>query len=127
MNAKQEIFWSQVEGRLMAMLEGVDDLTLTLLNEATLAWVEYEYNRKHHAEIGDAPINRFLAGPDVSRPCPDAAALKLAFTRADRRTLRKSDGTIVIEGRRFEVPNRYRHCRRGPLRRLGPHLGSLRR
>jgi hypothetical protein len=109
MNAKQEIFWSQVEGRLMAMLEGVDDLTLVLLNEATQAWVEFEYNRKHHAEIGDTPINRFLAGPDVSRPCPDAAALKLAFTRADRRTLRKSDGTIVIEGRRFEVPNRYRH------------------
>ena len=43
------------------------------------------------------------------RPCPDSAALKLAFTRSDRRMLRKSDGTIVIEGRRFEVPNRYRH------------------
>jgi len=108
-NAKQEIFWAQTEGRLMAMLEGVDDLTLALLNEATQAWVEFEYNRKHHTEIGDTPINRFLAGPDVSRPCPDAATLKLAFTRADRRSLRKSDGTIVIEGRRFEVPNQYRH------------------
>ena len=28
---------------------------------------------------------------------------------AERRTLRKSDGTAVIEGRRFEVPNQYRH------------------
>jgi hypothetical protein len=27
----------------------------------------------------------------------------------DRRTQRKSDGTVTIEGRRFEVPNRYRH------------------
>ena len=35
-----------------------------------------------------------------------------AFTRAERRTPRKSDGSAVIEGRRFEVPNRYRHlCR----------------
>jgi hypothetical protein len=43
------------------------------------------------------------------RPCPDSAALKLAFTRSEQRSLRKSDGTIVIAGRRFEVPNRYRH------------------
>ena len=108
-NAKQESFWGQVEGRLMAMLEDVRDLSLTRLNEATQAWVEYEYNRKRHSEIGEAPVARFLAGPSVLRPCPDSAALKLAFTRSERRCLRKSDGTILIEGRRFEVPNRYRH------------------
>ena len=45
----------------------------------------------------------------MTRRCPDAAALRLAFTRTERRTLRKSDGTAVIEGRRFEVPNQYRH------------------
>jgi hypothetical protein len=93
----------------MAMLEDVRDLSLTRLNEATQAWVEYEYNRKRHSEIGEAPVARFLAGPSVLRPCPDSAALKLAFTRSERRCLRKSDGTILIEGRRFEVPNRYRH------------------
>ncbi|MBV9530920.1 MAG: hypothetical protein JO283_07605 [Bradyrhizobium sp.] len=98
-----------MEGRLLAMLEGVPDLTLAFLNEATQAWAEYEYNRKVHSEIGEAPIARFLAGPDVMRPSPDSAALKLAFTKADRRTQRRSDGTIVIDGNRFEVPNRYRH------------------
>jgi putative transposase len=109
MNGKQEILWGSVEGRLMAMLEGVEDLTLARLNEATQAWVEYDYNRKRHSEIDDTPLARFLTGPAVTRPCPDAAALRLAFTRSERRTLRKSDGTAVIEGRRFEVPNRYRH------------------
>ena len=79
------------------------------LNEATQAWVEQDYNRKRHSEIDDTPLARFLAGPSVTRPCPDAAALRLAFTRSERRTLRKSDGTAVIEGRRFEVPNQYRH------------------
>jgi hypothetical protein len=93
----------------MAMLEGVDDLTLTRLNEATQAWAEQEYNRKRHSEIDDTPLARFLGGPAVTRPCPDAATLRLAFTRTERRTLRKSDGTAVIEGRWFEVPNRYRH------------------
>jgi putative transposase len=93
----------------MAMLEAVEDLTLAKLNEATQAWVEYEYNRKRHSEIDDTPLARFLAGPTVARPCPDAATLQLAFTRTERRTLRRSDGTITVAGHRFEVPNRYRH------------------
>ena len=47
----------------MAMLEDVADLTLGMLNEATQAWVEPDYNRKRHSEIGEAPISRFLAAP----------------------------------------------------------------
>ncbi len=108
-NGKQETFWGQIEGRLMAMLEAVDDLTLGKLNEATQAWVEYDYNRQPHTEIGEAPLARFLVGPDVTRPCPEASALRLAFTRTERRTLRKSDATIIVEASRFEVPNQYRH------------------
>jgi len=115
-NAKQEAFWGQVEGRLMAMLEGVADLDLAQLNQATLAWAEFEYNRKVHSEIGETPLARFLAGPSVMRPSADSAALKLAFTRSERRTQRKSDGTLSIEGRRFEVPNRYRHLERLEVR-----------
>jgi putative transposase len=36
-NAKQEVFWVPVETRLLAMLEGVQELTLQLLNNATQA------------------------------------------------------------------------------------------
>jgi putative transposase len=115
-NAKQEAFWGPVEGRLMAMLEGVSDLTLAKLNEATQAWAEHDYNRKVHSEIGEAPIARFLAGPEVTRHCPDSDTLRLAFTRTDHRMQRKSDGTVVIEGHRFEVPNRYRHLTRVEIR-----------
>jgi putative transposase len=115
-NGKQESFWGQIEGRLLAMLEHVPDLTLAFLNEATLAWIEYEYNRKLHSEIGEDPAARFLRGPDVLRPCPDSATLRLAFTRTEQRTQRRSDGTVVIEGHRFEVPNRYRHFSRVEVR-----------
>ena len=115
-NGKQENFWAQVEGRLIAMLEEVLDLTLAALNEATQAWVEQEYNRKVHSETGETPIARFLAGPDVTRPSPDSAALRLAFTRSDTRMQRRGDGTVLIEGRRFEVPGRYRHLTRVGLR-----------
>jgi hypothetical protein len=107
------------------MLEHVPDLTLAFLNQATQAWVEHEYNRKVHSEIGEAPIARFLAGPEVARPSPDSDALRLAFTRADRRTQRKSDGTVVIEGRRFELPNRYRHLTRVEIRYAAWDLGLV--
>lgn len=124
-NAKQEAFWGPVEGRLMAMLEDVPDLTLDFLNEATQAWVEHEYNRKLHSEIGEVPVMRFIAGPDVGRPCPDSDTLRLAFMRSDTRMQRKSDGTIVIDGRRFEIPNRYRHLARLEIRYAGWNLGLV--
>ena len=115
-NGKQENFWAQVEGRLLAMMEDVPDVTLGALNDFTQAWVEHEYNREVHSEIGQAPVARFLAGPDVSRPSPDSAALRLALTRSEGRTQRRSDGTVSIEGRRFEIPNRYRHLARVAIR-----------
>jgi len=107
-NAKQEVFWFQVEGRLLAMLEGHRDLTLSVLNQATQAWVEMEYNRKVHSETGQAPLQRWLDGPSVARPCPDPQILRLAFTVQRSRTQRKSDGTVSIEGVRFEIPDRFR-------------------
>ena len=109
----------------MAMLEHVPDLTLSVLNEATQAWVEQDYNGKRHSEIGEAPITRFLAGPAVTRDCPDSDTLRAAFTRSDTRTQRKSDGSIVIEGRRFEMPNRYRHLSRVEVRYAGWDLAHV--
>jgi transposase InsO family protein len=107
-NAKQEVFWAQVEGRLVAMLEGVADLTLAVLNDATQAWVELEYQRAVHSETRQSPLERCAQGPDVGRSSPDSNALRLAFTTEERRTQRKSDGTVTIAGQRFEIPTRYR-------------------
>ena len=79
MNGKQEVFWAQLEGRLMAMLEGVSELTLELLNSATHVWVEHEYQRREHAELETTPLARFVQGPSVMRECPDSQALRAAF------------------------------------------------
>ena len=116
MNGKVEVLWSSVEGQLLAMLEDVRDLTLEALNEATQAWAEYQYNRAKHSETGQTPLARFLAGPEVTRPCPDSSTLRLAFTRTEQRMQRLSDGTVVIDARRFEVPNCYRHLSRLQVR-----------
>lgn len=107
-NAKQESFWGRVEGRLMAMLEGEEALTLDSLNQATQAWVEQEYHRTHHSEIDATPLARYLAGPSARRDCPDTATLTAAFRIEVARRQRRSDGTVSLEGSRFEIPARYR-------------------
>jgi len=111
-NGKQESFWGPVEGRLIAMIEGHEQLELGFLNELTQAWVEFEYHREVHSETGQTPLERFLAGPDVGRPSPDSDSLRKAFCRQESRTQRRSDGTVSVEGRRFEVPGRFRHLDR---------------
>jgi putative transposase len=138
-NGKQEVFWAQVEGRLMAMLEGEPKLTLELLNRATQAWIEQEYHRRFHSEIKQTPLDRLLAGPSVGRPCPSSDALRRAFRMEVTRTQRKSDGTITVEGVRYELPSAYRTLLRPTVRvarwdlssidlvdpRTGTHLATL--
>ena len=107
-NAKQEVFWASVEGRLMAMLDGVESLTLAQLNEATQAWTEQEYQRRVHAELGCPPLERYLHGPGVGRDSPNSDRLRQQFPQQVRRRQRRSDGTLTVAGVRFELPSRYR-------------------
>ena len=124
-NGKQESFWGQIEGRLLPMLEGVADLTLQALNDATLAWLELEYNRKVHSEIHQKPLERYLNDKDVGRPCPASEQLQLAFTTEVHRTQRRSDGTLSLEGIRFEIPSRYGHWSRVTVRYASWDLRSV--
>jgi hypothetical protein len=117
------------------MLEGCPELTLELLNEATQAWVEGEYNQKPHAELGTSPLRRYLTGPEVGRESPSSEALRQAFRAQVARRQRRSDGTLSLEGRRFEIPARYRHLERVWVRYarwdlstvdlVDPHTGAL--
>jgi putative transposase len=139
-NAKQEVFWAQVEGRLMAMLEGEPELTLALLNQATQAWVEHEYHRRRHDELGMCPLDAALAGPSLVRPSPSSEALRRAFRLQTTRAVRRSDGTFTLAGVRFELPWQYRTLTRVAVRlarwdlsavdlvdpRTGSHLAVVR-
>lgn len=138
-NGKQESFWGQVEGRLLPMLEGEPQLTLHLLNTATQAWVEEEYQRKEHSEIRESPLARYMRGPSVGRESPGSDALRRAFRTEVSRKQRRSDGTVTVEGVRFEVPSAYRTLLQLRLRvarwdlssidlvdpRSGDHLATL--
>ena len=115
-NAKQESFWGRIEGRLMALLEGQQSLTLDELNLATQAWTEQEYHRTVHSEIAATPLQHYLAGPNVARVCPDQAVLTDSFRIEVTRCQRRSDGTVSLAGARFEIPSRYRHLEQVNLR-----------
>jgi putative transposase len=110
-NGKQESFWGNLEGRLLNMLTQIESLTMDYLNKATQAWVEMEYNKTRHNEIGMAPIQRMLENKDVSRPSFTEDQLKRSFTICESRKQRQSDGTISINGIRFEVPWRFNHIK----------------
>lgn len=115
-NGKQETFWCSVEGRLLPMLEGVDELTLDLLNEVTQPWAELDYNRRKHSELPGSPLDRWLEGPSVIRDSPAPEVLRDAFRITETRNQRRGDGTVSIEGQRYEVPSRYRNLGRVAVR-----------
>ena len=114
-NAKQERFWGTLEGRLMKMLEHVE-LDLQLLNRATLAWVEHDYHHEKHDELDATPLEVVLAEPAVSRKAPELDAMRRAFTHRCTRIQRRGDGTISLDGVRFEMPARLRHVRKVHVR-----------
>jgi len=118
-NGKQEVFWAQLEGRLAEMLRGIEPLKLAFLNRAGQAWAEQDYHRREHREIGTTPLQRLMDGPRVDRQPPGIEDMQLAFSRKVTRNQRKSDGTVSVDGIRFEVPARFRHLPRLALRYQG--------
>ena len=106
-NAKQETFWARLEGRLMAMLVNQKEITLNQLNDYTQAWVEQDYHRQSHRELGMTPLNAYLNHQNTSRQCPASEVLKRSFCRQEKRKQRRSDGTISVSGKRFEIPSPY--------------------
>lgn len=123
-NAKQEHFWTSLEGQLMAMLENVEDLTLEQLNVYTQAWVTMGYNHHFHEELKCSPAERFRRGPTVLRPSPDVNDMRLAFSAQVTRKQRKSDGTVSLDGIRFEIPGRLRTLEKVTIRYRSWNLTS---
>ena len=109
----------------MPMLEGEPELTLELLNRATQAWVEQEYNQSVHDETKQTPFDRAMQGPSVARICPSSDELRRAFRTECVRQQRRSDGTITVEGVRYELPSAYRTLQRVHVRVARWDLSSI--
>jgi hypothetical protein len=107
-NGKQETLWQRVEERLIAMLKAEPNLSLETLNLSTYAWTEFEYHTTVHRELNGAT--------PMLRASPGSEDLRRAFRIEITRRQRLSDGTVSIDGRRFEVPQAFGHLRQLHLR-----------
>ncbi len=87
--------------------------------------MEIEYNRAVHRELSMSPVERFRKAPDVLRPSPSSQAIREAFRLQTTRVQRQSDGTISLEGVRFEIPARFRHFRNVVVRYARWDLGRV--
>ena len=78
-----------------------------------------------HRETGCSPVTRFTQAPDALRQSPTSESLRHAFRLETKRSQRQSDGTISLEGVRFEIPARYRHFREVTVRYARWDLGRI--
>ena len=123
-NGKQESFWQPLEGRLMKMIPKEKRITLDVLNRVTQAWIEQDYHDRVHSETKEKPIDRFFNSPSVIRPGVSFDDLRRSFRMRTTRTIRKTDGTITLDGVRFEVPQSVRHLQELTLRYARWDLGE---
>lgn len=108
-NAKQEHFWTRVDGRFLPLLGGLEITSLSQLNHMCLAWVEQDYHVQRHEELGMSPLEKLKAVDSVARRAPKVQILREAFAQQSTRMVRRSDGTIRVLSRRFEVTLALRH------------------
>ncbi len=72
-----------------------------------------------------SPVERFSKSPDVLRRSPSSQAIREAFRLRTTRVQRQSDGTMSLEGVRFEIPARFRHFRKVVVRYARWDLGRV--
>jgi hypothetical protein len=123
-NGKQESFWKPLEGRLMKMIPKEKRITLDILNTITQAWVEQDYHTTIHSETGQTPLARFFNEKHVLRCGLEFGEMQRSFRMRIKRTVRKTDGTITLDGTRFELPQCYIHMDEVTLRYARWDLGE---
>ena len=106
-NGKQEVFRTQLEGRLLELLRKQKDLKLSFLNQAAQAWTEQDYHRRFNRELKATPLDRLMSGKSVARQIPATQDLHFAFTRRITRKIRRSDATVAVDGIRYELPAQF--------------------
>jgi len=80
--------------------------SLDALNKRFWAWLDQGYHRKVHSSLESTPLDTYMAQIDQVRHIADPAALDFMFWHRLNRKVR-TDGTITIQNKLFQVPLRY--------------------
>ncbi len=100
-HGKIEAFNRVCRTQFIAELKASPIRTLEELNRAYLAWLEIEYNKRPHSELGTSPHERWMR--DVVRvKYVDEEKLRTAFLFNVDRTSDKT-GVFKLHGRRYQV------------------------
>jgi transposase InsO family protein len=100
-HGKIEALNQYVRDAFLAELKASTITTLDALNEAFVAWNDYEYNPKVHSETNEEPRKRWRAGIEQIKYA-DEEKLRLAFLWRENRTPDKA-GVFSLFGTRYQV------------------------
>jgi hypothetical protein len=100
-HGKIEAFNRHARRAFLAELKASKITTLDELNEAFLAFIDVDYNRRIHSETDQTPLDRWRAGIERVEYI-DERRLELAFRWRERRTPDKA-GVFSLLGIRYQV------------------------
>jgi transposase InsO family protein len=100
---KIERFFQFVQSDFLPELARSSVTTLPQLNESLLAWLEVVYHRKLHAEIGQAPLERFRQDPAPTIRSVDPTEMRQAFLHRAQRKVTKT-ATFSFQSNRYRLP-----------------------
>ena len=90
-----------IRSAFLAELKSSSVSTLDALNEAFLAWMDVDYNRRPHSETGEAPRDRWHKGIERIEFL-DEEKLRLAFLWREYRSPDKA-GVFSLFGQRYQT------------------------
>lgn len=106
---KIERFFRTAQEQFQATLTFQPVDSLEQLNSRFFTWLESHYHQRPHGALrGQSPSGRFADRILSMRPLPDNAQ-SLFLAREQRRV--RTDATITLEGKLFEVPVHLKGCR----------------
>jgi len=103
---KIERFFGTVRRCFYPLLVNDPVYSLDELNHRFWEWLDRDYHRKAHSGLDATPLDTYMAQVEQVRHIADPTALDLIFWHRLTRKVR-SDGTVSIQGRLFQVPLRY--------------------
>ncbi|MBE3570820.1 MAG: DDE-type integrase/transposase/recombinase [Bacillales bacterium] len=104
---KIERFFKTVQTRFYPLLQAHPVHSLEELNERFWRWLEENYHRKVHASLdGKTPLEVFQSQIEQVTYLEDPKILDNIFLKRERRKV-KSDGTITLNKKLYEVPSRF--------------------
>ena len=100
-HGKIEAFNRQCRSRFLAELKASSIDTLDGLNEAFVAWIDEDYNRRKHSELGTTPHERWLRDGERAQYVDEEKLRRAFLFKVDRTP--DACGVLSLHNRRYQA------------------------